>query len=72
MKAPKAKTNTHLADIKGIIATNRGMARTTITVRFTSDALGETISLTDEDSGLMMSVPFEKVDKLIKETRGAK
>ena len=69
MRIPGAQTNTHGETIEGRIILNDGIIRARLTVRFTSDQFGETISIGDDNAGILMLVPFEKVEKLIEETR---
>ena len=61
-------TNTGLRDIVGAVFDDDGLTKHTITVRFTSDSAGETISLAISEV-VMLVVPFEPVAKLIEETR---
>ena len=56
-------------EIEGLIATKNGLQFDTVGVRFTSDELGETLSLESEKTGIQISVPFGKVEKVIKEER---
>ena len=68
------KTNTMLDKYPGFIAEARGskvsISRTIVTARFTSDERGETLSL--EAGGVQITIPYEPIKKLIKETRESK
>ena len=55
--------------IQGMIINGLAPSMKMITVRFTSDESGETISLADENNGIMLLVPFEPVQELIDEAR---
>ena len=60
---------TELKSVKGFHGGKNDMLprRENITVRFTSDKYGETISL--EDGEVMIGVPFEEVEKMIEKAR---
>ena len=58
---------TIVKDIQGLAFTQSGNYKGNVVVRFTSDHLGETISL--EFCGVMIGVPFEPVKEIIKEAR---
>lgn len=65
-------TNTGQITIKGIqIDSEQNYTEHNMIVRFTSDELGETISISRNDE-LMLVVPFEPVARLIKNTRAKK
>jgi hypothetical protein len=53
--------------VKGIFANKDGMRKEPVTVRFSSDRIGDTLSL--ECNGVMIIVPFEKIQKLIEKTQ---
>ena len=53
--------------IKGLFTTRERMQQCTVSVRFTSDDRGETLSLGAYDT--MITVPFEAVKKIIEEER---
>ena len=59
---------TIVKDIQGMAFTQSENYKGNVVVRFTSDHLGETISL--EFGGVMISVPFEPVKEAINEARG--
>ena len=59
-----------LKEIRGLAAIPSGhMFPRILTVRFTSDDLGESLSIADEAAGIMFEVPFEEVEKIIKQER---
>jgi len=58
---------TVVKDIQGVVFTQSGNYKGNVVARFTSDHLGETISL--EFGGVMIVVPFEPVKEIIKEAR---
>ena len=68
------KLNTMMAKYPGFIAEARGakmsFSRAIVTARFTSDEHGETLSL--EAGGVQITIPYEPIKKLIKETRESK
>ena len=68
-QAPGAKTNTKYAVIDGQREIKGKKQMIPLTVMFTSDGVGETISIIDEYSKFMLTVPFEAVEMLINETR---
>ena len=63
---------TELKTVKGFHGGKNDMLprRENITVRFTSDKYGKTISL--EDGENIIGVPFEDVEKMIKKARKSK
>lgn len=72
MRAKGNLTNTHYADVGGRIILKDKIADVKLTVRFTSDSFGETISIADDKQGLMLVVPFERVEQIIKDARAEK
>ena len=61
--------NTKVAKVRGMLTLkNKGMIQTNVIVRFTSDN-GETLSLSDANDNVMLTVAFEDVEKLIEKTR---
>lgn len=58
---------TKVKDIYGYIADDSGVASTNVTVRFTSDSHGESISLQVGD--IMIGCPFEGIWRMIREAR---
>ena len=61
---------TKLAYITGAASDGFTIERRRVAVRFTSDKSGETLSLALESAGIMIIVPFEEVEKLIRRARG--
>lgn len=59
--------STEVRTFNGFVVNSNGIMNKRITVRFTSDIHGETISL--DDGVNMLSLPFEKVEKLIMKAR---
>lgn len=57
--------------VEGAVTNGYRIVKRQVMVRFTSDEIGETLSL-DDQMGMMIMVPFEQVDKLIKQTRRKK
>ena len=68
-KAPGAETNTNYTVINGDREIKGKRQMIPLTVMFTSDNLGETISIIDEYGKVRLTVPFEPVEELIKATR---
>lgn len=61
--------NTMVLKVREMISVrNQGMMPTDVIVRFTSDN-GETLSLSDANDNVMLTVAFEDVEKLIEKTR---
>ena len=69
MKSPGAKLNTHEVTILGMAGLGDNFGPTMLTVRFTSDKLGEIISISDARMQLITIVDYERVEALIEETR---
>lgn len=71
MRAPGALFNTHIKTVKGLFTADDGeqtrFEKGNIDIRCTSDAHGETLSLTYHN--LQMAVKVKDVEKLIEETR---
>ena len=61
---------TTIKDVKGMIMTEKDMRQCDVSVRFTSDEIGETISLQVGNS--MIVVAFEEVQKMINQIRNIK
>ena len=71
IKQSPINPNTFYIDCMGMIFDSDGrMHSTTITTRFTHDISGETLSLSDEKRDIMIVVPFEQVERVIKRARG--
>lgn len=60
--------STKLIEVNGLLVAETSFKKGNVIVRFTSDNIGETLSLSFEDK-IMITVPFEKIDKLIQQTR---
>ena len=58
-----------LKKIKGLFTTQKGMKPTQVIVRFTSDGIGETLSLSAESESVMITVAYEDVARVIEEER---
>lgn len=61
--------NTKEKTLLGMATTPKGVAMMDIVVRFTSDQLGETLSLSGFDDNVMYTIPFEAVEELVSKTR---
>lgn len=57
-------------DINGLYSDAKTIQKQIITILFTSDKLGKTLSLCNDD--ILLTVPFEEIEKLILKTRGEK
>jgi transaldolase len=70
-KAEGARSNTYRVEVKGLIAEmdTRQIKESNIGILFTSDKLGETISVYGLDGNQSITVPLEAVEQLIKHTR---
>lgn len=56
--------------IQGLISTQSNMLKPSkVVVRFSSDRIGETLSLSDENDTYMITVPFEEIERIIKKER---
>lgn len=53
-------------DIPGMML-NKTMQKKTITVRITKDAFGKSLSLADENEGIMLMVPIEPIEKELRQ-----
>ena len=69
MRAKEATLNTHICALNGTIGIRNKSAKTRVSVRFTSEMDGETISLADDTRGVMLAVSYEQVERLIREAR---
>ena len=67
-KADGAKLNTWIVDVDGSILANNVMFKNSFAVRFTSDT-HETLSITDERSGVQFNVPFKMIQEMIDNAR---
>ena len=68
-KAEGAQTNTRICTIEGVKSSSISTDKGYVEARFTSDELGETISLKYGD--IQIIVPFEPIMVLVNETRWA-
>lgn len=59
---------TKIKMIKGLVSNGYDLQPKQVVVRFTTDSIGESLSL--EANGMMILVPFEQVQKVIKAARG--
>lgn len=72
MRLPKATTNTHGQQVDGMMTLMDKFTLTKLTIRFTSDDMGETLSISDDNIELMMAVSYKAVEELVKEARMAR
>lgn len=56
-------------DVTGLLYFEETLSKEIVTVRFTTDSRGETLSLCDDKHGVMITVAFEDIEKIIKEAR---
>lgn len=56
-----------MTEIKGLAVKGEKIGNANILVRFTSDGIGETLSLQHGDT--MLTVPFEKIEPIIIKAR---
>ena len=54
-----------LQEIDGLELIGQKYKKARLVVRFTSDNIGESISIADEERGIMLMVPFEEVKRQI-------
>ena len=52
--------------VKGATGTPFSCQPSDITIRYTADEKGKTLSLADEDIGILLAVPFEKIEEMVK------
>lgn len=48
--------------VRGMVFDGEGLRKATLTIRFTSDKYGESVSIAD-DKTVMLSVPFDEIEK---------
>ena len=70
MNKPNTRLTKTIGQVSQIVGSKGSMSMAMVTARFTSDKIGETLSLQVGD--IQISVPFEPINKLIKETRESK
>lgn len=56
-----------IKEMQGFVADGTRMCGANVTARFTSDGIGETLSL--QAGGMMIGVPFEEIRPLAREAR---
>ncbi|MGF6376869.1 hypothetical protein M2140_001947 [Clostridiales Family XIII bacterium PM5-7] len=56
-----------IKQINGLMSDGKSIWKADVTVRFTSEKIGETLSL--ESNGVMITVGFEDIEKVIKKGR---
>ena len=54
--------------VRGMVFDGEGLRKATLTIRFTSDKYGESVSIAD-DKTIMLSVPFDEIEKVKKRAR---
>ena len=59
---------TRIAMTNGLVYKDDKTTKQRLIVRFTSDEIGETLSISN-DKDVMLLIPYEGVDKLIEEAR---
>lgn len=51
--------------VKGVTGTSFSCQPSDITIRYTADEKGKTLSLADEDIGILLIVPFEEIEEMV-------
>lgn len=51
--------------VAGITHSEKGMTPKKLIVRYTSDAIGKSLSIADEELGIMLQIPFDGIYKQI-------
>ena len=74
-KALGARTNTFEVMVDGLWQANPGRTHNiqsfaNVKVMFTSDEVGETMSIVDSITGNLITVPYEDIERLVTHTRG--
>ena len=59
---------TALKRVRGMVFDGEGLRKATLTIRFTSDEYGESVSIAD-DKTIMLQVPFDEIEKVKKRAR---
>lgn len=54
--------------VRGMVFDGEGLRKATLTIRFTSDKYGESVSIAD-DKTIMLQVPFEDVKMVMERAR---
>ena len=66
MKRSPINPRTFETEIRGMVLTEKEIQMSKkLEVRFTSDDLGETLSIADPDGGIMLAIPFEPVRRMM-------
>ena len=70
-KAPGARANTYMRQVEGLSTSTATLKGQHINagVMFTSDSVGETLSIVDPATKRQVTVTFEEVEQLIEYTR---
>ena len=57
-----------MKEVHGFVANVKTMSmkKKELHVRYTEDKHGKTLSIADEDLGLQFTVPFEKIEEMVK------
>lgn len=59
---------TSMKKIDGFLATQQDFKKVKITVHYSCDKLGKTLSL-EYEGKVMLTVPFEEIENIVKETK---
>ncbi len=51
----------------GFIITEKGFIPTKFVVRYTADKIGKSLSIADEENGVMFQIPMDRISKEISE-----
>ena len=54
--------------VRGVMFDGEGLRKATLTIRFTSDKYGESVSIAD-DKTIMLQVPFDEIEKVKRRAR---
>lgn len=54
--------------VRGVMFDGKGLRKTSLTIRVTSDEYGESVSIAD-DKTIMLQVPLEEVERVKKRAR---
>lgn len=67
MKRSPINPRTFMVEIRGMVMSEKEIQiDKKLEVRYTSDDLGETLSIADTDGNIMMAIPFEPVRRMMK------
>lgn len=53
----------------GFIITEKGFSLTKFVVRYTADKIGKSLSIADEENGVMFQIPMDRISKEISEDK---